>query len=209
MLDEWVASLAEMAKPGAMAPAAADLHLPYWATPWASGFALGEAVLANRSAFAGQRVVELGCGLGTTAIATLVAGADLTATDCFEEALDFCRFNTLRNTGRAPETLLVDWRTAEGRGRLIAGGPFNVALAADVLYDEEDVAPLLELAPQLLAAGGELWLADPGRDGATRFAAEARRLGWSSHATEVERDWPAGAGHMRVVIHRFGHLRGN
>jgi predicted nicotinamide N-methyase len=207
LLDEWVESLAKVTGQGTSAPDVAELHLPYWATPWASGFALGEAVLGVRRSVAGKRIMELGCGLGTTAIAALVAGADLVAADCFAEPLEFCRFNTLRNTGHTPELLLADWRTAEGRSLLAAAGPYEVVLAADVLYDEEDVVPLLELAPALLPSGGALWLSDPGRESADRFVAGARRLGWSDHSWAVERTWPAGTGHARITIHRFSDLR--
>ena len=41
--------------------------MPYWATPWASGLFLAETVLARPEALRGRRVLELGCGLGTTA----------------------------------------------------------------------------------------------------------------------------------------------
>src|SRR5262249_31218601 len=50
-----------------------DWHVPYWATPWASGLALAEVVLRRREAVRGRRVLELGCGLGATAAATLEA----------------------------------------------------------------------------------------------------------------------------------------
>ena len=50
-----------------------DLHMPYWATPWASGLFLAEVVLARPEALRGRRVLELGCGLGTTAVAAVEA----------------------------------------------------------------------------------------------------------------------------------------
>ena len=45
-------------------------------------------------------------------------------------------------------------------------------LAADVLYEKRNVTMLLELLPQLTR---EVWLADPGREFAERFWAEAAR----------------------------------
>ena len=39
----------------------------------------------------------------------------------------------------------LDWRSAAGREACVAHGPFDVALAADVLYEQEDQAPLLDL----------------------------------------------------------------
>src|SRR5262249_31218603 len=82
------------------------------------------------------------------------------AAHCFAETLAYCRYNALRNAGRAPRTLLADWRTAAGRAVLERAGPFDLLLAADVLYEPEDIAPLLDLPPRLLAAGGAFWLAE-------------------------------------------------
>ena len=203
LLDDLVDSLAEAAAAGELPPDEAALHLPYWMMPWASGFALAEAVLAQRELVAGKRSLELGCGLGTTAIAALVAGADLTANDCFEDALEYCRFNALRNTGREPTTLPADWRNPDQHARLADTGPFDLVLAADVLYDAEDIEPLLALVPSLLAPDGELWLAEPGRPSAERFAGLLRERGWPERCRFEERVWPAGAGHARVALRQY------
>jgi predicted nicotinamide N-methyase len=68
-------------------------------------------------------------------------------------------------------------------------------LASDVLYEARNVPQLLALLPRLTAAGGEVWLADPGRKPAGRFleqAAAARRLDTIPH------DGPE-----HVTIHRL------
>ena len=44
-------------------------------------------------------------------------------------------------------------------------------LAADVLYEERNVRPLLELLPRI--AGGRVLIADPGRRHAAAFLQEA------------------------------------
>ena len=46
-------------------------------------------------------------------------------------------------------------------------------LAADVLYERRNGQLLLELLPQLVGAGGEVLVADPGRPHAKTFFAEA------------------------------------
>lgn len=181
-------------------------HMPYWATPWASGMALAEYVLARRADVAGRRTLELGCGLGATAIAALEAGARLTVSDCFPEALLYCRYNALRNVGRAPSVRLADWRTAAGRGMLKQSGPFDLVLAADVLYEPEDVSPLLALIPWLVRPGGAFWLAEPGRATSQRFVEAAARSGWTGSTFTIERSWPAGAGQARVSVHAYADL---
>ena len=177
--------------------------LPYWALVWPSGLALAETLLANPGALAGKRTLELGCGLGTTATAALVSGARLWVADCFAETLLFCRYNTLRNAGAQPRTLLLNWRTSEGRAACLAAAPFDALLAADILYEPDDLEPLLSLAPGLLAPGGVFWLAEPGRRVSLAFVAEARARGWRDESTAYERVWPTEDRPVHVVVHRF------
>jgi predicted nicotinamide N-methyase len=182
--------------------------MPYWALLWPSGLALAEAL---RNQLEGtfhtlphaRRVLELGCGLGVTAAAALRSGASLWAADCYAEALLFARYNTLRNAGRAPHSLLLDWRGETGRAACLAAGPFDTLLAADVLYEPENIAPLLHLAPRLLAPGGVFWLAEPGRKVSLAFVAAAHAAGWSDEPTVYEREWPPDGDYARVVVHRF------
>ncbi|MGH2516042.1 MAG: class I SAM-dependent methyltransferase [Ktedonobacterales bacterium] len=150
-----------------------------------------------------SRALELGCGLGVTATAALDAGLALTAADCFPEALAFCRYNTLRNLGWTPTTRLVDWRTETGRTALTLAAPYDLLLAADVLYEEPDSALLLELAPQLVGPGGHFWLAEPGRRVSLRFVAEALARGWEDAPMVYERLWPPDGEYARVTVHRF------
>lgn len=183
--------------------AASGNHLPYWALVWPSGLALAETLLAHPDMIRGKRALELGCGLGTTATAALICGARLAVADCFAETLLFCRYNTLRNAGRQLRTLLVNWRTAAGREACLAAAPFDALLAADVLYEPEDLEPLLHLVPRLLAADGVFWLAEPGRRVSQEFVRAALAAGWHDKPTAYERIWPTESKAVRVVVHRF------
>lgn len=186
---------------------AAGAHMPYWGLLWPSGMALAEALLAEGATFAGRRAIELGCGLGVTAAAGLRAGLDLTAADTFSEALLFTRYNTLRNAGRAPHTLLIDWRTEAGRAACLRAAPYDLLLAADVLYEQDDLAPLLDLAPRLLKPGAPFWLAEPGRRVSRAFVAAARERGWLDTETSFERAWPPDGDVVRIWVHRFNCLQ--
>jgi predicted nicotinamide N-methyase len=182
---------------------AAGMHMPYWGLLWTSGQALAEALLAEPAVARGAKALELGCGLGVTACAALEAGTTLWAADCFAEALLYCRYNTLRNTGRVPHTRLIDWRTEIGRATCQALGPFALLLAADVLYEQDDLAPLLDLVPRLLAPGGGFWLAEPGRRVARAFVEAARERGWAERESVYERAWAPDGDVVRVGVHRF------
>jgi predicted nicotinamide N-methyase len=185
------------------AVAVPEPHMPYWATPWAGGLALAEVVLARRDALRGRRVLELGCGLGTTAAAAMEAGARLAVADCFPETLAYCRYNALRNAGRVPATLLADWRTNRGAAALRRAGPFDLVLAADVLYEPEDVVPLLALVPDLVGPRGAFWLAEPGRATSLRFVEAAGAAGWAAERVVLERTCPGNAGRASVTVHVY------
>ncbi len=165
-----------------------EQNMPYWATIWPSGVALGDAALLHNEWLRGRRVLELGGGLGITATALLAAGADLVVTDYSPETLLLARANTLRNTARQPRTLQLNWR--QPRAALFAGGPYEFVLAADVLYEARDVEPLLALVERLVAPDGVLWLAEPGRAPAQRFVAAAQTGGWHEELTRHAGPWP-------------------
>ena len=139
---------------------------PYWAVLWRSGVALAREVAA--ASVAGKRVVELGCGLGVPSLAAARGGASVLATDSAPEALELVE-RSARANGLRVDTARADWSAPDG---LVARGPFDLVLAADVLYEEEAVPALLSLLPRL---GREVWLADPGRPGCRAFLEEARR----------------------------------
>lgn len=181
----------------------AGAHLPYWALLWPSGLALAETLLADPGMCRGMRTLELGCGLGMTATVALSLGARLTVSDVFPEALLFAEYNALRSAGRTAEALLVNWRTVAGRARLLEAGPFDLLLAADVLYEQEDIEPLLTLAPALLRPRAPFWLAEPGRKASRAFVERALALGWRDSPHTIERAWPPDGDVVSVTTHRF------
>ncbi len=119
-----------------------DEFLPYWAELWPAATLLAEGL----PDVAGLRVVELGCGLGVTSLVAAARGADVTATDWAADAIELLRANASRN-GIALRAEVRDWRQPWDER-------FDLALAADVLYERRNVEPLLErlleLAPTAL-----------------------------------------------------------
>lgn len=185
-----------------------EQNLPYWATLWPSGIALADTVLAYADELRAGPALELGGGLGVTATAALSAGLDLLVTDYAPEALLLCRANTLRNTGRQPRTLQLNWR--QPNAALFVRAPFRNVLAADVLYEARDVEPLLTLFERLVAPGGTLWLAEPGRPPARRFVAAARMAGWQDETSDHAGPWPDPEdADVTVRVHRLRRTNGS
>lgn len=135
-----------------------DEFMPYWAELWPAGLALAQALPERLD---GVRVVELGCGLGVPSLVAAARGAETTAIDWAVEAVELLRENAARN-GIILTAAAADWRTF--------GGAYDLALAADVLYEERNVEPLLELLPRLAP---EVLLAEPGRPHAAAFLTRA------------------------------------
>jgi predicted nicotinamide N-methyase len=146
---------------------------PYWSILWRSGVALAREL--DDFEPRGRRVVELGCGLGLPSIAAARAGARVLATDIEQEPLELLRRNA-RENGVTVETALVEWATADA---LVSRGPFDLVLAADVLYERSSVATLLSLLPRLAP---EALIAEPGRPAAEPFLEQARRR-WEVETT--------------------------
>lgn len=167
-----------------------EQHLPYWAELWPSGIALADEIALAPYLVAGRRVLELGSGLGLTVGMALVAGAVVVAADYAPEALLLCRLNARRIAGREPFVLGLNWRNPDPELFALANDGFPVVLAADVLYESRDVAPLLELVGQVVAPGGLLWLAEPGRPPAARFLEAAAEQGWSGVSNDHVGPWP-------------------
>jgi len=134
--------------------------LPYWAERWASGDALARAV-AERD-LRGRRVVELGCGLALPSLAATLGGADVLATDWSPDAIALACENASRNELEL-ETAVVRWSEPQ---LLLERAPWDLVLAADVLYERRNVDELLALLPELAS---DVLLAEPGRPHAKTF----------------------------------------
>ena len=153
----------------------ADERLPYWADLWPSAQILANEVALMR--LGGQRVLELGCGLGVVALGAAMAGAEVTATDYYDDALLFAALNVHAATGKLIATRMVNWVALPGDL-----GKFDVVLASDVLYEHRYAAMVADAIAKTLVRGGEAIVADPGRIALDEFLEECRDRGLASEA---------------------------
>lgn len=136
-----------------------DERLPYWTELWPSSIALCRWLEQRRAEIAGQPCLDLGCGLGLTALVGQWLGARVLAMDYEEEALRFASLNA-RHNGILPPPLwtVMDWRQPAVRPRSIVrlwGG--------DIMYEKRFVAPVMHFLSHVLAEDGAAWVAEPGR----------------------------------------------
>jgi predicted nicotinamide N-methyase len=116
-----------------------DEFLPYWAELWPAGLALARALPTRLE---GMRVVEIGSGLGIPSLVAAARGARVTAIDWSADAIALLHTNAAAN-GLAVDARVRDWRLVDGA--------YDLALAADVLYEARNVEPLAQLLPRLAA----------------------------------------------------------
>lgn len=147
-MGEVTLSLLRPAMPDALIDESAferDEFLPYWAELWPAATSLAGALPERLD---GVRVIELGCGLGVPSLVAAARGASVTAADWAEDAVGLLGANAARN-GLNVRAQVRDWREPWPER-------FDLAIAADVLYEQRNVAPLLdrlrELAPEALVA---------------------------------------------------------
>ena len=78
-----------------------DERLPYWTELWPSSIALCRWLEERRAEIAGRPCLDLGCGLGLTAMVGQWLGAQVIGMDYEEEALRFASLNA-RHNGVSP-----------------------------------------------------------------------------------------------------------
>jgi predicted nicotinamide N-methyase len=165
-----------------------DERLPYWAELWPAARALARLLLEEP--WLPSAAIELGCGVALPSLALQSRGVQVLATDYYEDALLFARYNArARGVGELP-TMLLDWRRPPPDFRR-----FPLVIAADVLYEQRNVDSLLSLLPRIVEDRGEVLLADPERIHLARFLEDAASSGWLiEHLPDRLEDAPAGNG---------------
>jgi predicted nicotinamide N-methyase len=174
-----------------------DERLPYWADLWPSARVLAERVLrCNR----GQRLLELGCGIGLVSSCAVLAELDVVASDYYEDALRFTRVNVWRNTGIEVCARLVDWRDPA------AGDDdrFDFVVASDVLYERPYALHVARAFKRFLAQGGTGLLADPGRLAVGEFLTEAAAQGLRVE-TPLRLPFAEGAIKQTICLYEIRH----
>ena len=177
--------------PATLAAFQRDEYMPYWCDLWPAARMLAKAVLAADWP-AGLEALELGCGLGLPGIAAMTKGIKVTFSDYDATALEFAADNARRNGCTGFELLAFDWRSPPARR-------FPLILASDLIYEERNVAPVVEVLHHLLADDGVCWLTDQDRRPAARLRELLPRHGFCFTTEMVRAGQPAGPGQPRPL----------
>jgi len=161
----------EMLQRALAGEAAGSAHWdPYWGLLWAAAPRTAELVLGH-DWIEQPRSLELGCGVGLTGIAALIAGLDVTFSDHAPEAVQMAQSNAARNGFPNAAGLVFDWQEPTTEH-------FEFIFASDVLYDSAGHEPLLRTLTAMLSTDGQAWIGDAGRAEALLFVKTAVAAGW-------------------------------
>jgi predicted nicotinamide N-methyase len=140
------------------APGAED-RIPYWAELWPAGIMLADWLGGQAARIAGRRCLDVGCGLGLTAMAGAAAGARVVAMDLMPEPLAHARDNARENGVPGILFTRLDWRNPAFRPQ-----SFEFIWGGDIVYEKRFFDPLERLFSHALSPGGRIWLGLARRD---------------------------------------------
>ncbi|MFQ6040171.1 MAG: methyltransferase [Candidatus Poribacteria bacterium] len=150
-----------------------ETNFPFWAELWPSGLALARYIWSNVD-FQGEQVLELGCGLGIVGIVAQKKQAKVLMTDYNDDALMFARYNAIKNRCEDIRFHRMDWRYPN-----LDNQKFKYIIASDVIYEEQNWLPIVNIFDVHLEARGKAILAEPNRPNARGFFEILRRKGFS------------------------------
>jgi predicted nicotinamide N-methyase len=143
---------------------------PYWGALWETAPRTAAMILCHKWPNH-LKSLELGCGIGVTGIAALIAGHSVTFSDHASAAADRAVSNAALNGFSYACGLVFDWQHPPAVD-------FDFIFASDILYDPAGHEPLLRTLQSMLREDGLIWIGDPGRENASRFAELAVERGW-------------------------------
>ncbi len=171
-----------------------DERLPYWTELWPSSIALAQWLKLKEQKIKQKICLDVGCGLGLTALVGHMLGAKILAFDYEIEALYFAKKNTLANSHHfnspcntyqnSPLWFAMDWRKPAIKKHSV-----EFIWGADIMYERKFAYTIMDFLDYALAKDGKAWIAEPGRSVYEHFSAELIRRKWQAkkvYATIIE-----------------------
>ena len=139
------------------------LYLPYWTYLWESAIGLACHVSQLGDTIADQHILEIGCGYGLAGIVACDGGADVVFSDFEYDALLFTKHNAQQNGISSADFVQMDWNAPCFQCQ------FDVIFASDVIYEEQNWQPIIQLLKNYLKSDGTALFSEPNRKNADGF----------------------------------------
>ncbi len=169
---------------------------PLFGLPWPSGLQLA-ARLALRPVRAGERILEVGCGLALASLVGHRRGADVTASDCHPLASSFLRANLRLNRlpplsyrhghwSRDPAEGAPAMSPAPSSSSSIVRGRYDLIIGSDLLYERDPGGALARFIGRHAAVRAEVWIVDPDRGNRPAFSRHMAAQGFGCSEERID-----------------------
>ena len=162
---------------------------PMFGLLWPSGARLA-ACLGARPVRAGERILEVGCGLALASLVGHRRGADVTASDRHPLAEPFLIENLRLNSLAPMKYLHGDWHPAaaseESGAALAVSGRFDLIVGSDLLYERDAGGDLAGFVSRHAKPSCEVWIVDPDRSNRPAFNARMAADGFDRREERLD-----------------------
>ena len=157
---------------------------PLFGLLWPSGHQLA-ARMALHPVTSGERILEIGCGLGLASLVSHRRGADVTASDCHPLAASFLAEN-VRLNGLLPLKYrhghwadgTLDAAPEGAQEEALVDGRYHLIIGSDVLYERDDGGTLAGFIGRHAEPLGKVWVVDPNRGNRAAFNRQMAAMGY-------------------------------
>ena len=166
---------------------------PLFGLLWPSGAQLA-ARMALRPVLAGERILELGCGLALPSLVGHRRGADVTASDCHPLTQGFLQDNLGLNHLLPMKYRHGHWskpgslKQENGAPAIdMVRGRFDLIIGSDLLYDPDASVALAGFIGRHAKLCSEVWIVDPDRGNRAAFSRHMLAQGFDLSEERLDR----------------------
>ena len=140
---------------------------PLFGLVWPSSIHMAQRLM-HRPIVAGERILEIGCGLALPTLVGRRQGARITASDRHPLTRSFLEANARLNDIATVKYRHGQWGTMReaclsDTGAELLADRYDLILGSDLLYDRDAPAALADFIDDHAAAESEVWIIDPDR----------------------------------------------
>ena len=177
-------SFALLKHPFAQAAFEKDEYMPYWTDLWPAARMMAK-VIYRATWPAGLTALEIGCGLGLPGVVALAKGIKVIFSDYDATAVSFAGRNAEINGFADYRTLQMDWRFPPPDLKV------PLVIAADLIYEQRNVSPVVQLIKKVLEPEGNALAGGPGPylGSHPNRCAHRRKTGVQDRGSACRRTW--------------------